>query len=290
LVHISSVTAYGEPPPAESISEGATPRPAHGTYGATKLKQDLDATRFVKKGLDITVLCPPIVTGPHSPQLLGILESLEAGRLFLVEEGSLPCATVDVRNLADLIERSFRGPRADGTRIFALDAPIPTWSQLVQGLREITGPDCATPSISRSKAAELVMRGERKPIRPIKAARHLMSAPVRSALRDDPTWSRVENAAVRFARSRLPSQIVDRIRSQPAPARPQSPASLENADVGQLKRQLRDVWHRPDKARRQLSYEPPITFQQSLSDFASWVERERGSLGEFASLVRYLEK
>jgi hypothetical protein len=95
---------------------------------------------------------------------------------------------------------------------------------------------------------------------------------------------------VKFARSRLPSRIVDRIRSQPVPACPQGPVSLENADVGQLKRQLRDVWHRPDKARGRLSYEPLITFQQSLSDFASWIERERGSSGEFASLARYLEK
>src|SRR5215467_10593742 len=99
FVHLSSVMVYGDPPAPDSVTEDGETRPAKGTYGWTKLKQDQIVQRYAKAGLPAIILCPPNITGPYSPYLVALVEELRAGTFLALDGGSAVINIVDCENL-----------------------------------------------------------------------------------------------------------------------------------------------------------------------------------------------
>ena len=166
FVHLSSVMVYGDPPAAESTSESA-PLPKLSGYGAIKAQQDGLVMKAASR-VPSAILCPPNITGPYSPYLLNLIDSVRTGRFAQLEDGSAPCATVDVDNLAFAIELALGHCSTVPQRLFITDDEPVTWAAVIQHVQGLAG----AAKVDQISAAEL------RDLR-----RSTMAIPKRSALR-----------------------------------------------------------------------------------------------------------
>jgi len=293
FVHLSSITAYGEPPPVDSVHEGAKPRPRRGTYGWLKLQQDKRIERARRRtGLPATTLCPPVVSGPYSPQILWLLRCMRAGRFAVLDGGRSPCALVDVRNLATAVECALRSDPVEG-RVFVLDDRIPTWRELSEALWPLARVEGDLPQISTGELARVERRAGLSFAAPIHTLRFLGSRHARATLRQDPLLAAGERVLARGARRlalrTLLGALVPSRHSAPRRAGA-TPTTRSRLDPLQIARQQRGVWHSGARSEQVLGYTPTISVEESLSDFVRWYRSERGWDTEFGDLVRELER
>jgi len=120
------------------------------------------------------------------------------------------------------------------------------------------------------------------------SVRHLVSSDVRAALRRDPLLAKLDQAA-RTAVTKLGRRMETKLRlgiEGPTPV--PRPDPYANIAVGLCAQQLRDVWHRSDRAERLLGYKAPVSFSQSIAHFGMWYHRMHGMDTPFWSLSRHL--
>jgi len=288
FVHLSSVAVYGEPPPAESAREDAAARPAAGTYGAIKLRQDDMVEAAAHAGLPCVTLCPPNITGAGSYALMMLVDSIRAGKIVLVEEGKLAANWVDVRNLVHAIELGFSCSPADGRRIFVTDDVDTTWKDTVEALAPLAECDLPLPSLSKEEARRLIPKEERQRLNPLNSMKHLISGDVRAAMRRDPIFAKVDRA-LRGSVSIVPTSVEDRLRLWIAgPTHVAKGDGKTPIDVRMLETQLREVRHKCTKAREVLKYNPPYSFAESMGIFASWHRACQGMNTDSWPLIREL--
>jgi nucleoside-diphosphate-sugar epimerase len=289
FVHLSSVAVYGDPPAAGSEREDAPARPARGTYGWVKLRQDDMLTRAAARGLSAVSLCPPNIGGPYSPYLLAILSGLRGGRIPLVDGGVRPCNLVDVDNLASAIERSLTAGPIDGRRLFITDLQQATWKQVVDELRPVLPTSAPLPGAIA--AEELARRvAMTRPPRPslLRSAKHLMSGDMRAVLRRDPLLARVD-AFLRGTVAWLGPGMEDRLRrAVEGPAPIPRPHVGPDMDLRLTSQQLRTVVHSPARAVEELGYSPPHSFEASMRAFRAWYRDMTGLQTGFGDLYARL--
>lgn len=289
FVHLSSVAVYGDPPAPGSEREDGPTRPAPASYGWVKLKQDAMLMEAARRGLNSVSLCPPNISGPYSPYLLGLLAGLRRGRIRLLEAGRRPCNLVDVDNLAYAIELALSGGPADGRRIFVTDLEAANWRSVVDELWPLLPPANPAPGpISEEELAQRLKAAS--PARPslVRSIKHLVSSDVREALRRDPLLARADGVMRRTV-SLLGTAVEDRLRRSiegPAPIPKESAGpALELRLTAQ---QLRTVVHSPASAIELLGYRPPHTFASSMQAFRTWYLGMTGLDSRFGDLYGQL--
>lgn len=286
FVHLSSVAVYGDPPPAASEREDAPANPPPG-YGAEKLKQDDMVAEAHAAGLDCVVLCPPNITGIYSGFVMNVLADMRARTLALVDGGSRPNNVVDVDNLAYAIERALAVEKGDGKRIFISDGPGLTWKDLTDALLPLAELDRALASIEASAIAP--PPAAPKPRASLwRSMKHLVSSDIREALRKDPLLAKLDQRVRKLAAAGGKS-VEDRLRLSIEGPRKVAMVHDVNPYASRYNAmQLRGVWHRIDRAREVLGYEPPLSFAESMARFRLWYGAMHGFGEEYWPLVRTL--
>jgi nucleoside-diphosphate-sugar epimerase len=268
FVHLSSVAVYGDIDRTGPLVEGETPRPTPHTYGWTKLLQDKVVERAAARGLSCTVLCPPNISGSYSHFLLDMLQSLRRRELALVEAGGLPCELIDVENLVHAIALALRAADTGPNRIFVTDGASTTWADLVAALAPLA--DCTLPVPSMSLADARRMRGENgtQPSM-FAAAKHFLSADVRSVLRKDPWLARAEKNVKGYVRRvpQLNQALARRFHKRPAV---KTNRSAQRVSERQVLQQLRNIRYSQARARQVIGYQPVVSPEASMDAFRSW--------------------
>lgn len=271
LIHLSSVAVYGDPPPAESVSESAPTKPVANSYGAIKLLQDDKVQSAASKGLASVILCPPNIIGPYSDYVINVVNSIEAGRFRLIDDGQHVINVVDVTNLCAAMVAAIRSSVTDGRRFFVCEPEHLTWSQFCDFLKPVIRPSAPIASISSENfAASNGATDSTQPAPSNSALKHLVSDEVREVLRLNPRWAAVENTAKKTVR-KLGSIVetyahdvavgpikVDMARIDPA------------IDTALISQQLRKVRHDPSAAFHALEFQPLRSLEQSMSAFCAW--------------------
>ena len=278
FVHLSSVAVYGDPPPPEAVDESAPTRPASGSYGAIKLKQDQMVQAAVRRGLSAIVLCPPNITGPGSYFLLQVLDTLLRHRLPLVDDGDRVCSTVDARNFAHACHCALTAGAGKGERLFVTDAEPITWRDIVIAVGKAGRLSYTLPAISEDSLRRLTASATAgQPLSIVRAIKHLVSSDVRQALRGDPLLARID-MAIRATVAALGSRTEETLRlSIEGPLRVQPARSVDGElDVRLASQQLRNVRHSSGRAAQAIGYVPVVTFEQSMRAFATWLRTVRG--------------
>ncbi len=272
FVHLSSVAVYGDPPPPESTRENAPTRPANGTYGAVKLKQDGMVAAAAASGLPSAILCPPNIAGPYSFFLVALVDALRAGRFALLD-GDAPCSLIDVSNLCHAIELALTNGPGDATRMFVTDDENTTWRSVIDNLLPLVGSVRTVPRVSKEQLAGVGGRPT-KQISITKALKHLVSSEVREAFRKDPLWEKVD-IALRRTVARLGKQREDALRlSVEGPLK--VPTIAPPFDAVLCRQQLRGVVHSCELAKEKIGYKPLFSVEDSMEAFRNWYRIEHG--------------
>ncbi len=273
FVHLSSVAVYGDPPPAESTRETAPTRPAAGSYGAVKLKQDDMVAAAAASGLRSTILCPPNIAGPYSFFLVGLVGLLRAGRFALLEDGDAPCNLVDVTNLCHGIELALINGAGDGKRMFITDDEHTSWSRVIESLLPLVASVRAVPRVSREEL-ERTDGAPNKRISLGRSLKHIVSSDVREALRKDPLWKKVDVTLRRIV-TRLGKEREDALRLSvegPLKVTPAAPPF----DTALCRQQLRGVVHSSELAKQTIGYKPVFSVDEGMEAFRNWYRIEHG--------------
>jgi predicted dehydrogenase/nucleoside-diphosphate-sugar epimerase len=284
FVHLSSIAVYGQRPPPEAKFEECVARPTPGSYGAIKLRQDQLVARAHANGLSCAILCPPDITGPYSAFLSGVLADMKSGSLALVDDGITPINLVDVENLCHAIELALCIESADGRRMFITDGEEIAWQDLTDELMALAELAAPLPSLPRAEVGDPIPA--RISVR--QAIGHLVSSEVRSALRADPFFAKIE-IAVRDLVKSLPGRFGDELS-----ARLGGPIQVANVHTGPrfgsryVSQQLRGVTHSCKRAARVLGYKPVVGFRESMNMFRRWYMSTRGIESESWPLAREL--
>ena len=276
FVHVSSVAVYGETPPG-IITESRETTPEPNTYGAHKLTQDRAVKAAVERGLSAVVICPPNISGPHSPFVLDIINTLRSGLFGLVDAGNLPCELVDVENLVHALHRGLDpATAADGERMFVTDESGATWADLVAHLTPFaeSGP---AHLLARVDASRLATAAPPPKASLTKALKHLLSSDVRDALREDPLLARTELLAKQLVVGATPQQLQKVLRRHAGGAtKPRPRSAAPRVSVPLLRQQLRDVRYSTERSHAVLGYRPVLSFDQSIESFHRWYEQAVG--------------
>lgn len=276
FIHLSSVAVYGAPPPPDSVHEDAPTYPAQGTYGWLKLQQDRMVQHACRGGLPSVILCPPNISGPYSPYLLRVLDTLRAGAFALLDDGKAPCNLVDVSNLAYAIELALDRGIADGKRMFITDDEATTWRDVIEDLSAVAELTEPVPGITRAELLQRCMDGSQPSLSIVQSLKHLGSRDVRAVLRRDPLWAKAEQT-LRHTVARLGTGVMEQLRRSiagplPIPKVHRGP----QYNVPLSMQQLRGVRHTCDLARQALGYTPLYTFPASMRAFCAWYRSHHG--------------
>ena len=287
FIHVSSVAIYGDPPPREAEYEDAAVNPPPGSYGADKLQQDNMVAEAHAAGLDSIIICPPNISGVYSGFVTNVLTDMRNGTFALVDGGTRPNNTVDVDNLAYAIERALVADKGDAKRIFVSDGVGYTWKDFTDALlplAELSGP---LPSID----ASVLTPPPAPPKRPAslwRSMKHVVSSDIREALRKDPLWAKFDQRVRKLAAAGGKG-IEDKLRhSIEGPRKVAKVYDVNPYSSRYNPMQLRGVWHRIDRARDQLGYEPQLRFDESMARFRVWYETMNGFNEPYWPLVRTL--
>jgi len=288
LVHLSSVMAYGDPPVATRESDPRQPI-AKLSYGGMKNEQDKMVMEAAGAGLGATILIPPNIAGPHSYFVMGLLGAISEGKFAYLEDGLSPCQLVDVANLCHAMTLALSEGPADGSGYFVNDGKPVTWKTLVESLQPLVATSHAIGSIGRDELAAALARTRTKPpIRVSRALLHLVSSDMRQALRKDPLWERVDTA-LRGWVGKLGTKVERRIRHRvegPIPVAKRSPR--REFHIPMCAQQLRSATQSIDKARKELGYEPPFSFGESMEAFRRWYTTMHGFDTPYAPMLEQL--
>ncbi|MBN2267753.1 MAG: NAD(P)-dependent oxidoreductase [Candidatus Babeliaceae bacterium] len=290
FIHLSSVAVYGDPPSPESKYEEAKPNPAPQSYGWVKAQQDLMVSQAHQRGLKSIILCPPNISGPYSPFVLGVLNDMRQGTLALLDEGKMVINLVDVENLCHAIELALTCEEADGRRIFVTDAEPITWKDFTEALMPIADRKDPLPSFPREEFLKLFRPEQRKDhISFLRTIKHLVSSDVRAALRKDPFLEKVDHS-IRSLIGKLPVRVEDRLRyAIEGPISVRKVADSNPYSSRYNVQQLRGVYHTCERAKKSLGYEPRYTFTESMTRFCAWYQAMYGVGTESWKLTRELE-
>jgi nucleoside-diphosphate-sugar epimerase len=275
FIHLSSVLVYGDPSPPDTVHEDAQTYPTN-PYGRIKLQQDRMVLQACRAGLPSVILCPPNISGPYSPYLVRLLDALRAGAFALLDDGKTPCNLVDVSNLAHAIELALDRGTADGKRLFVTDDGETIWRDVIEGLTSVAELTEPVPAITREELSRLRMDDSKPSISLVQSLKHLVSRDVRTAMRRDPLWAKVEQALLRSV-TRLGKGVEGQVRlstAGPLPIPKVNSGPQYNAPL--CLQQLRGVRHASDLAKQELGYEPIYSFAASMRAFCAWYRGQHG--------------
>jgi len=289
FVHVSSIALFGELPRDRVADERSEARPAKGSYGWLKMKQDGIVAQAHDRGLPSVVVCPTHIFGAYSQFLGACVNALRARRFALVEGGDLPASFVDVENLCAAIELALDCERPDGRAVIIEDGHGLVWRDVANALAPVADAAPPFPSLDFARAiararATLAPPSWGGAVR--RLAGHFVSPTFKDLLKSDPLLARLGESALRTARGLPPALGKPFLRAASAPA-PEAAAAPEFDDWSSRAQAL-SVRFSTERARTLLGYKPELSFAESMDAFARWYRATHGQGSEEWALLRNL--
>ena len=290
FVHLSSIALFGEQKPDALLDDDAPANAVKGQYSAVKLRQDEMVRAAAGGGLPAVVICPAHVFGAYSPFLSSCVAAARAGRLALVDGGSLPASYVDVSNLCQALEQALGCETADGARIVVEDGQDKTWFDVARALAPLAecAPDFA--SIDRADARRIAELSQARPsLRASTRAlvAHFRSPAIADMVKGDPLLLNAAQATLRVLQGISPSATARLLGRSPAARAAEAPAAIA-WDAWGARAQHYSVRFTGRRAREVLGYVPERSFDQSMAAFSAWYRATHGLGGRDWPLLRQL--
>ena len=135
IIYLSTQLVYGFNPVSE-LPESAIPSPEKldwYSYSQDKAEAEKLIRKYREKtSLDITVLRPGIVYGPHSPYWTqDAIESILTGTMFLLDEGKGACNTIYIDDLVEAMLLCMSNNNADNKSFNISDGNKTTWRDFI---------------------------------------------------------------------------------------------------------------------------------------------------------------
>jgi nucleoside-diphosphate-sugar epimerase len=140
FIHISSVTAYGDPCDGE-VTENSPQRPSKMPYSDTKQKiEQMLRELYCKRGLPITILQPTIVYGPYGSFFtVRLLEEIKSSRIVLPEGGLGLCNSVYVDDVVSAAILAATRDEAIGEAFLISGSAPTTWREFYSAYEKMLG-------------------------------------------------------------------------------------------------------------------------------------------------------
>jgi nucleoside-diphosphate-sugar epimerase len=270
FIHISSVAIYGNDPAPGSASESFAPDPGDNEYGRLKARQDEMVFALERAGVRSYIFCPPNISGPYSPFVLGLAKRMRSGPVVLVDEGRHPCNLSHVDNLVQAILTAEASDSGSGERYFVNEAPAVTWRQYLHDLMCALNLRREFVLVSREEALRSLAPAP-EPRGPAANLKIALSGEFRQAVSMLPAMRSLNAGALAVFNS-LPERVRGSLRQNL-----QSPIHIEKEVTGPslqdhyIRVQARTVYHSPDKLVRKLNYRPALTYDRGVETTAAWL-------------------
>jgi nucleoside-diphosphate-sugar epimerase len=270
VIHLSSISIYGDNPRPESRDESAPPTPDE-VYGEAKLAQDELVLRMHRRGLPGILLCPANIIGPYSVFILGAVANLRGGQVALVDGGRTPTNHVHVENVVEAILAAVRSERGWGERYFVNEAEPVSWKDFYEDMMDLLGLEGPLPEVSREDALKaLDVPKPRARFRD--NFRVLLSGDFRKAMCMFPLFKRFNDFLYRkFMQSSLEFQQKVRRRMERPTVIPKDRPGLK-LDNRYIKEQLKSVYHSPRKIMDGLGFRHVYSYRQGMETVRKWLE------------------
>jgi len=274
LIHISSITVYGDFPHPDSKYETGPCKAKRKSYGWYKMKQDDLIKEANDTGLSSISLCPPHITGAYGRIFHQVIDSIKEGSFVLLEDGALPCNIVDVNNICHAIELSIILEQSDGCRVFITNGDDYTWRDLAEQAAKVLGKSLKDiPVVSKEEFLKI-------------SDRVSLASLVKKALMNEDLKKELANTIL--VKNRVLNKISKKIYARFKRGRSNylwSPASSKSINYSLCKQQLRGVRHEIIRARDILNYTPLINSKQSFAIFENYYTTLFGYNTEYWDLV-----
>ena len=273
FVHLSSVLIYGPNPSPESYSEDCSPDPQGNDYGILKLQQDNILLKR-KSSFQSIILCPPNIYGPYGGFTYAVMNYLQSGKLFWVDEGKNPCNVVHVDNLVLAIYKAIENNLVNRERFFIKDEGDITWKDFLLKFANIMGIEAQFINLESSHLEVNKDTFNKKSILEscYDMAKYLASTEVRTTLLRLPVFKEfLSFISYRFSclNPRLQEKIKEKLFSTTIMHK--EPRSNDfNNDL--VKLQTRKVSHSINKAKNILGYEPLLDLDSGLEYTKFWMK------------------
>lgn len=275
FVHMSTAAVYGLKPAPHCTTEDAPLARTGNVYCDYKLRAELLAKKFARKGLPVVILRPSIVYGPYSRWDTGVVEALRRGNGSQIDSGSGLCNTTYVDNLIDSIFLSIERQEAVGQSFFITDGERVTWGDFIAAHAAMMVPK---PEIANISSEEIINHYKSQPgvwRSSWRSTRRLLgSREFRDMAKQIPVlenliqrlWYYVQNLneeRKERLRKRIEGSKSSRHRNQG------HRIQIPNPEVFAI--QTGTVLFSIDKARRLLGYEPHVGFSDGMRLTESWL-------------------
>lgn len=264
LVHLSSITVYGDLPHKDSKYEDGPSQAKKGTYGWYKNQQDKIIKNANKSGLSSVVLCAPHITGAYGRIFHQVVDSIKNDTFALVEDGNLPCNIVDVNNLCQAIELSLFVPKSDGKRIFITNGDFYTWKDLAKDAAVIAGKDFNSIPRITLKQANLLEHEKISMFEFLKAI--LKNEEIKEMLKK----TFIMNNKLFFGPAKFLHSLLSKKQIPEVVQNTNLKNDLKKLNTSLCKQQLRGVHHQIDKAKSILNYNPTVSSFESFKIFEDY--------------------
>ena len=272
FVHLSSVTIYGDDPPAESAHEDAPPSARRSRYGDMKVAQDDIVFKLHRRGVPSIILCPSNIGGPYSSLIVDGIARMLAGEIVLVDEGRNPTNIVHVDNLVEAILVALQSDTGWGERYFVNEQEPVTWKRFFQDLAGMLGMEAEFPLVSREDVVRHMENSEPARVGLKSQAAMLLSSEFREAISVVPAFKSMNESAKSMLaglgprwRARVRRRIARPIIIQPVG----ETRSLEHKLTTV---QIRRVYHSPEKIVSRLGYKALLDHSRGMETTRRWLE------------------
>lgn len=136
FIHLSSIAVFGVPSPP--YFDDSTPYgPGKDLYSGTKIAGE--KLVLSQRDVEVTVLRPPVVYGPHGTWLEEPLKMIRQGKMFLLGGGRGTCHPCYIENLVDALLLVAEHPRAAGQAYIVGDGEPLTFREYFNEVSRIAG-------------------------------------------------------------------------------------------------------------------------------------------------------
>lgn len=255
LVALSSAAVHGLAPAPGTDEQTPISDRQSMDYNNAKVRAEHALLKARQNGrVELVMLRPSIVYGPRCRMFAGIVEKLNAGTAFLIDEGKAICNGIYVDNLIHAIQRAIEVDAADRETFLVGDTETVTWKDLYGALADSIG--VSLDSVHRVAAPQFRRSFKER----VESA---VSTPLAQALLPAfPGEAKRLTKVVLGALKPMPQAGAWSLQPVPGPTVDEEMATLQQC-----------TWKYPNqKAAKILGFDPPISFHEGMKRTLSWMK------------------
>lgn len=140
FIYLSSAVVHGQAPEPGTNEDSPLNTNQPFAYNNAKIQAERELLHLRKKGeVEVVLLRPGIVVGPHSGWITGFADAILAGTACLYDGGKGICNSIYIDNLVHAINLAMTAPNADGQAFLVGDQEEITWADLYQPVAHTFG-------------------------------------------------------------------------------------------------------------------------------------------------------